>query len=69
MKYYQRGNARIDQHSSAVENYLKHIDSAISINELMGYEANARNEYYKMFDIIMNMITPRRTAQLVRLLR
>ena len=32
----------------------------------MGYEANARKEYYKMFDIIMNMMTPRRTAQLVQ---
>jgi CRISP-associated protein Cas1 len=53
MKYYQRGNDRIAQLKSAVENYLKHINSAISISELMGYEANARKEYYKMFDMIL----------------
>ena len=53
MKYYQRTNDGIVQLTSTVETYLKHIDSAISISELMGYEANARKEYYKMFDIIL----------------
>lgn len=53
VQYYARNNSELYDIRDAINKYRQDISSAKTINELMGYEANARKEYYKMFDAIL----------------
>ena len=53
VQYYARNNDGLHSIRDAINKYRQDIGSADTINKLMGYEANARKEYYKMFDIIL----------------
>lgn len=56
MQYYTRNRDNSCELSILTENvrrYASGLNSATSINELMGCEANARKDYYKMLDIIL----------------
>lgn len=53
MKYYKRTCQEIFPLEEKVQNYMNQLENANTVNELMGNEANARKEYYKMFDLIL----------------
>lgn len=53
VQYYARSNDALNSIKDAINEYKQDLASARTINELMGYEANTRKEYYKMFDIIL----------------
>lgn len=53
MQYYARNNNEVAKLKEIVQKYCNELNSATSIESLMGYEANARKEYYHMFDLIL----------------
>lgn len=53
LQYYARSNSQVAVITKTVQKYHDDLNSAISIDALMGYEANARKEYYHMFDLIL----------------
>lgn len=53
IKYYRRTYPDLAPMEEKVKKYLDNIPNTNTINELMGNEANARKEYYKMFDVIL----------------
>ena len=53
MKYYRRTCEEIFPLEEKVQNYMNQLENSNTVNELMGNEANARKEYYKMFDLIL----------------
>jgi CRISP-associated protein Cas1 len=53
MRYYKRTYNEVSQLEEKVQKHMNQIENTNTINELMGNEANARKEYYKMFDLIL----------------
>lgn len=56
LQYYLNRTALVELHKimQKIENYLNEIESCVSPEQLMALEGNAREQYYKAFDYIIN---------------
>lgn len=54
LKYYAGRGKNLEENINQIENFLDEVDSCSDISTLMAFEGNAREYYYKSFDIIIN---------------
>ena len=54
LKYYKNRKADLEEEINIITEKMKMINGAKDINELMAYEGNIRERYYKCFDKIIN---------------
>jgi len=53
LKYYRSRGKDLENSILAIENLASKLDNAVEISELMAYEGNIREIYYKCFDDIL----------------
>ncbi|MBW7870360.1 MAG: type I-B CRISPR-associated endonuclease Cas1 [Flavobacteriia bacterium] len=64
LKYYQGRGRDLSLHITQIENYSNEMKEAKTVSELMGWEGNIRQVYYKAFDkIIPNFEMGNRTKR------
>lgn len=54
LRYYNGRGKDVQQYMDSIDEYRKSINSANTIQELMGYEGNIRQRYYEAWPIIIN---------------
>jgi CRISPR-associated protein Cas1 len=65
LTYYNNRGKNLNQIISTIEETKNNMPLAKTVSELMGFEGNIRENYYKAFDIILNQDLPfeKRTKQ------
>lgn len=53
LKYYQSRGRELEGHIEQIEQYKIEKDSAVGVDELMGWEGNIRQVYYNAFETII----------------
>ncbi len=54
LKYYKKKGVQLESSIISIEEKLKLMKDVKSIEELMAYEGNIRDEYYRCFNLILN---------------
>lgn len=54
LKYYRKKGVDLDNDIDSIETKMELMEDAKTIEELMAYEGNIRNEYYSCFNLILN---------------
>lgn len=54
LKYYKKKGVQLESNIISIEEKLKLMSEVKSIEELMAYEGNIRDEYYRCFNLILN---------------
>jgi len=65
LKYYNRRGINLKSNISNINALSNHLEGCNNVKELMGYEGNARREYYDAFDniIVQDLKFKRRTKR------